>query len=165
MRDVAEAAGVALETVYSHFSSKRGLLRAVTDAAAVGDDAAVAMAERPEFKAMGQGSYTERIRAAVRLAAAVNVRTGALAKLLREAAPSDSEIAEMLQATRERQRADVATAVALITGRAPTVAERDGAWALVSPEAYLLLVEQSHWSIEQYEAWLEATLVRVIPRS
>lgn len=165
MRDVAATAGVALETVYSHFSSKRGLLRAVADAAAAGDDEPVPLAQRPEFLAMGQGRRRARLRAAARLATAVNVRTAAVAKLLRQAAPGDDEIAEMLQTTRERQRSDVATALQLILGRPPTVGERDGVWAIVSPEVYLLLVEESGWTPEQCEAWVMATLERVIPRS
>ena len=102
MRDVAAAAGVAVETVYSHFSSKRGLLRAVVDAAAVGDDAPVPLAQRPEFLAMGQGRRAARIQAAGQLAAAVQLRTAAVAKLLREGATADEGIAEMLQALRER---------------------------------------------------------------
>jgi AcrR family transcriptional regulator len=165
MREVAEAAGVALETVYSHFSSKRGLLRAVADAAVVGDDQPVPLAERPDFLAMGHGRRSERMGAAARLLTAVQVRTAAVATLLREAASADEEIAEMLRSTRERQREDVVRAIQLVVGRPPTDSERDGVWAITSPEVYLLLVEASGWSAEQYEAWIAETLERVVPRS
>jgi AcrR family transcriptional regulator len=165
MRDVAAAAGVALETVYSHFSSKAGVLRAVADAAVVGDDEPVALAERPEFVAMGEGPRSARIRAAAELVTGVQVRTAAVAELLRQAAPHDQEIAEMLHSARERQRRDVATAFELIVGRAPEPPERDGVWAVVSPEVYLLLVQESRWTPEQYEAWLTETLDTLIPRS
>ena len=165
MREVAAAAGVAIETVYSHFSSKRGLLLAVADAAVVGDDAPVPLAERAEFLAIGQGRRPARIRAAARLLTAVQVRTAAVAVLLRQAAPADAEIAELLRATRERQRVDVGRAVEMIIGRAPAPAERDGVWAIASPEVYLLLVDGSGWTPEQYEAWVADTLERVIPRS
>ena len=165
MRDIAAAAGVASETVYSHFSSKRGVLRAVTDAAAVGDDDAVPLAQRPEFLAMAKGRRPARIRAAATLLTAVQVRTAALAKLLREASPADAEIADMLHSTRERQRVDVATALRLMIGRDATPSERDGVWAVVSPEVYLLLVEESGWTPNEYEAWIATTLDRVVPRS
>jgi AcrR family transcriptional regulator len=165
MREVAAAAGVAIETVYSHFSSKRGLLLAVADAAVVGDDAPVPLAERAEFLAIGQGRRPARIRAAARLLTGVQVRTAAIAVLLRQAAPADAEIAELLHATRERQRVDVGRAVEMIIGRAPAPAERDGVWAIASPEVYLLLVDGSGWTPEQYEAWVADTLERVIPRS
>ena len=165
MRDVAASAGVALETVYSHFSSKPGLLRAVADAAAVGDDADIALANRPEFVAMGKGRRSARIGAAAKLVTAVQVRTAAVAELLRQAAPGDQEIAEMLRSTRERQRRDVSTALDLVVGRVPTPSERDGVWAVVSPEVYLLLVEESGWTPDQYEAWITKTLDLLIPRS
>jgi AcrR family transcriptional regulator len=165
MRDVAAAAGVAIETVYSHFSSKRGLLRAVADEAVVGDDAPVPLAARADFLAMGQGGRAARVRAAARVLTAVQVRTGPVARLLRQAAASDEEIAEMLRATRERQRVDVARALELVLGRAPTPSETDGAWAIASPELYLLLVDESGWTPERYETWIAETLGRVIPRS
>lgn len=165
MRDVAAAAGVALETVYSHFSSKAGVLRAVVDTAVVGDDESLPLAERAEFWAISEGPRPMRVEAAAGLLTAVQVRTAAIAKLLRQAAPADAEIAEMLQATRERQRHDVGTVLQLLIGRAPTTSERDGVWALASPEVYLLLVEESGWRPEQYESWFAEALERVVARS
>jgi AcrR family transcriptional regulator len=165
MREIAAKAGVAPETVYSHFFSKRGVLGAVADAAVVGDDAPITLAHRPEFMAIGEGRRSGRIRAAAKLVTGVHVRTAAVAKLLRQAAPDEPEIAEMLHSTRERQRRDVATALELVIGRAPTPSERDGVWAVVSPEVFLLLVEESGWTPEQYEAWIAETLGGVIPRS
>ena len=50
-------------------------------------------------------------------------------------------------------------------GRSATVAERDGLWALTSPEMYLLLVEESGWTPQQYEAWMAEALERLVPRS
>ena len=97
--------------------------------------------------------------------AAVQVRTAPVAKLLRQAAPSDAAIDEMLRSTRERQRADVAAALELMIGRPPTPVERDGVWAIASPEVYLLLVEDSGWTPDAYEAWIAETLERVVPRS
>jgi hypothetical protein len=58
-----------------------------------------------------------------------------------------------------------ATAVELIVERPPTPLERDGVWAIAGPEVYLLVVEESGWTPEQYEAWVAQTLQRVIPRS
>ncbi len=85
--------------------------------------------------------------------------------MIREAAASDEEIADELRATRERQRRDVAASAELIMGHEATETERDGLWALTSPEVYLLLVEESGWTPEQYEAWMAQTLERVVPRS
>ena len=165
MRAVARDAGVAVETLYSHFSSKRKLFDAVVDQAVVGDDAPIAVAERPEFLAMGRGRRADRLAAAASLATSINRRTAPFAKLIREAATSDEEVAGLLGATRERQRQDVGAALELIVGRPPTDDERDGAWAIVSPEVYLLLVEESGWSLDRYQQWLSDTLARTLPRA
>jgi AcrR family transcriptional regulator len=165
MRDIAREAGVATETVYSHFSSKTGLLKRVIDIAVVGDDASVPMAERPEFAAIGQGSRAKRIAQAAHVTAEVHRRTGRFARVLREAAPSDESIAEMLRSTRERQRLDIAAGAELLLGRPPTALELDGLWATLSPEVYLLLVEDSGWAVEQYQAWVAQTLECQVSKS
>jgi AcrR family transcriptional regulator len=162
MRDIAREAGVATETIYAHFSSKADLLRRVIDIAVVGDDAPTPVAGRPGFAAIGQGSRSQRIAAAARVVTAVHQRTAGFAKVLREAAPTDEAIAEELHDTRERQRLDVEAGATLLLGRPPTAAERDGLWALVSAEVYLLLVEASGWSVDQYETWVASTMDAVI---
>ena len=93
MRDIAREAGVATETIYTHFASKAELLRAAGDVAVAGDDAPVPVAERPEFVALGVGPRAERIEAAARLVTAIHVRTVGFAKAMREAAPTDETMA------------------------------------------------------------------------
>jgi AcrR family transcriptional regulator len=165
MREVATAAGVATETLYAHFSSKRALLRAVVDVAVVGDPEPVAVADRPEFTAMGRGRHADRTAAAGRLLAGIYSRSAPIARVIREAAASDDEMGDELRATRDRQRRDVEVALELMTGRQPTTSERDGVWALTSPEVYLLLVDESGWTPDQYATWMAETLERVVPRS
>src|SRR5687767_11721316 len=157
MRDIAAAAGVALETVYSHFSSKRGVLSAVVDAAVAGDDAPLALAERREFLAMGQGRRRARIRAGARMLTELYGRTAPLGKLLRQAAQAEKDIAELLSLSQEQQRRDMAAAFELMIGRPPSTVERDGGWAIASPEVYLLLIDGCGWTPEQYEAWVAQT--------
>jgi AcrR family transcriptional regulator len=163
MRDVARDAGVAVETLYSHYPSKRKLFDAVIDQAVVGDDVPVAVAERPEFLAIGTGSRADRIAAATALVTGISVRTAPFAALIREAAATDEDIAELLRAVRERQRSDVGAGLELILGRPPSDDERDGVWAIVSPEVFELLVGQSGWALDRYERWLTETLASVLP--
>lgn len=163
MRDIAREAGTATETLYSHFPSKTALLRTVIDVAVVGDEAPRPLAERPQFTALASGGRAERLAAAARLVTDIQRRTVGPAKVLREAAAGDTTIAEMLEATRARQRLDVAAALGLLIGREPSDREVDGVWALVSIEVYLLLVEVRGWSDAEYESWLAETLDQVVP--
>jgi AcrR family transcriptional regulator len=163
MRDIAREAGTATETLYSYFPSKTALLQAVIDVAVVGDEAPLAVAERPEFALLGQGSRADRIAASARLVTEIQMRTVGLGKVLREAAHGDEAIAEMLDATRERQRRDVAAGVGLMLGREATAREIDGVWAVVSIELYVLLVEVRGWSTDEYESWLTDTLGAILP--
>jgi AcrR family transcriptional regulator len=163
MRDIARAAGTATETLYAHFPSKTALLQTVIDIAVVGDEAPSPLAERPEFTALADGTRAERFAAAGRLVTAVNQRTAGFAKLIREAATGDGAMADLLEATRQRQWLDVQAAVRLLAGCDAPVRLLDGVWAVVSIEVYLLLVEVRGWSPEEYASWLAETLAVLVP--
>ena len=163
MRGIAQSAGVAVETVYSHFPSKRALLDAVIDISVVGDDHPVALADRPEFAALGTGQRSDRIAAAAHLLALVQDRTSRFARVVREAAPSDEQIHEVLRATRRRQRRDIDAAAALVVGRPLAASEVDELWVLFSPDVYLMFIEEGGWTTDRYESWAAATLSRILP--
>lgn len=162
MRDVARAAGVAVETVYSNFGSKPELLLAALDAAVVGDVQPIALADRPEFAELAEGPLQQRAATAGKLVRRICERTLGLGMALREAAASDPEVAARLAESEEQRRTSVAQAGGLVAGRRLTDTERDGLWALVSLEVYRLLVEQSAWSARRYERWIAEALVRLL---
>ena len=163
MRDIAREAGTATETLYSHFPSKSALLQAVIDVAVVGDELPLALAERPEFTVLAEGSRAERVAASARLVTDIALRAAGLVNVLREAAYGDEAIAELLDAYRARQRLDVEAALRLMLGREASEREVDSVWVVVSVEVYLMLVEARGWSAEQYESWLIDTLDAIVP--
>jgi AcrR family transcriptional regulator len=158
MRDVATAAGVAVETVYALFGSKPDLFQAAFDAAVTGDLRAVAVADRPEFLALGEMRPREAARAVARMLGRVHRDAAGLEQALREAAASDPNLGRLLAENEERRRSDVARGLELVIGRRPNPAERDGVWALGSFEVYDLLVQRSGWSPRRYEEWLADVL-------
>src|SRR4051812_9108122 len=89
---IAERAGVATETVYAGFKSKKALLRAACDFSVVGDTEPVPFIERPETQVLARGSREERMRAGVRVQWTVHSRAAGVWMALLEAAPSDPEI-------------------------------------------------------------------------
>jgi len=162
MRDVAQAAGVAVETIYARFGSKTELLSAAMDIAVVGDALPVPLSDRPEYRALGRGTLRERGQAAGRLLREIHVRTAALGRALREGAATDEELAKRLAALEQRRRVNVAEAAALITGRPADDMEVDGIWAVVSVEVYALLTQHAGWSADRYEQWVAETIVELL---
>lgn len=71
-------AGVAVETVYAGFGSKRDLLLAAVDVAVVGDDLKIPLAQRDSAIGLGVGTPSERVDKAARMSAAISTRTCAL---------------------------------------------------------------------------------------
>jgi AcrR family transcriptional regulator len=137
IKAVADRAEVSPETVYKTFGSKRSLLEAAMDFAIVGDDEAVALADRVEFMARAvTGSFEERLRAGFEFAADVHERTAGVWRAIVEAAPSDPEI-EAVRAEIERARlSDSRRFSELAIGKRGDEATLAAAWVLSGPDAY-----------------------------
>jgi AcrR family transcriptional regulator len=163
MRDIARAAGVSVETVYASFGSKADLLLAAIDVAVVGDTTPVPLDQRPEFAALGSGTRQQRARATARLVTGINQRTAGVILALREAAASDTALAQRMREREQRRRVNVEQGAALVAGRAVTPEEADGLWAVLTVEVYQLLTELRGWTPQQYEDWLAGVIDRLLP--
>ena len=162
MRDIAQAAGVAVETIYSNFGSKTELLSAVMDVAVVGDTRPIPLSARPEYAALGRGSLRERAGAAARLLRQIHHRTAALGRALREAAATDEQLARRVVELEQRRRVNVAEGLGLVAGRALSDTAADGVWAVTSMEVYDLLIRHAGWSPERYEQWMAETIANLL---
>jgi len=128
-------------TVYRLFSSKLGILKAVLDVSVGGDDAAVAMADRPQVRALLAGEDPKnQLTGFAALLREVMARVGPVHRILADAARSDEDAAALL-AEIARQRHEGQRRVARSLARAgalrPGLRERDAAdivHALASPE-------------------------------
>ncbi len=151
---VAGEAGTAVETIYSGFGSKTGLLLAATDVAIAGDDHERAVEDRPEFSKLGVGTQSDRLEAAARIITTALERAVPLMKVVQEAAASDAQAAERLASYETTRRTTVGAGLTLILGHVPSDHLVDAMWALASPDVFDKLTAERGWSTESYRSWL-----------
>ena len=162
MRDIAKAAGVAVETVYANFGSKTDLLLTAIDVGVVGDTEPVPLSQRPDFAALGVGTIDDRITAAARMLTGINQRTWGLRRALNEAAGSEPELAAKLHALERRRRDDIGQGVAIALGRPVEEDLLDGLWVVMSADVYCLLTQVGGRPADDYERWLASTIRRLL---
>lgn len=99
IRDIADHAGVAVQTIYNAFDGKPGIVNRIADMAVVGDDEPVALMERAEIEAlMGLTDPVELIERWVSFTMGIFTRFLPLLPFLREAAASEPVVAERYKA-------------------------------------------------------------------
>src|SRR5512140_2497945 len=114
---IAEHASVAVETIYSGFGSKKGLLRAALDVAVVGDTEEVPLAARPESIRLGEGPFEDRVRAGAELTARIHERSNGVWRAFIEAARADEELERVRGELEARRREEIANSLERILGR------------------------------------------------
>ena len=167
--EIARDAGVAEATVFAAFGSKRGLLMAAIGAAAGGDAAPIALIERPEVRAMlAEPDPVEALGRFVAFTGAVLARAAPLIAVVRAAAGSEPELAEMQRRGGESRWADCRTLAAALHERGQlraglgVEAATDILWVYASAELYDLLVGVRGWTAERYREWRHAALVAAL---
>ncbi|WP_327589372.1 TetR/AcrR family transcriptional regulator [Nonomuraea sp. NBC_00507] len=165
LQDIADKAGVAVQTIYFVFGNKRSLLKELVDVTIAGDDEPVATMDRPWFHAaMAAERAEEHLRAHVRGARGVLERVAPVMKVLSTAAAMDPEVAALwsydVDPRYTVQRAAADALMAKPGARAGVSAEfaADVLYTLLSPEVYLQFVEERGWRPEQWEEWIHGTL-------
>jgi AcrR family transcriptional regulator len=168
---IAERAGVAVQTVYFHFGNKRTVLKEALDVAAVGDDRPVPVLERPWLHEARTATDPNRVVALwVEASRAILDRGAPLMRVLRDAATADSDMAA-LWATNEQQRAIsyrvMAQQLADLGALKPHIQLEQAAdilFALLSLEIYLLFTTTRRWTPEQWQQWTIDTVCTALLR-
>ena len=169
IRAVAQGAGVATETVYATFGSKRQVLWHLMDISVGGDDQPVRLLDRPGPQAVLRDTDQHRqILMFSRGIADILARVAQLFEVLRVAAKDDKVLRDLLQnLIRERMENMTAFVEHLarnggLWGGMEVPAAAEIVWTMTSPDVYLLLARDRGFSKEQYAAWLEAILSRLL---
>jgi len=166
---IASAAGVSAETIYKSFGGKPGLVRAICQKALAGEGPIPAEA-RSNALQRSEPDPRVIIQGWGRLTTEVAPRVAPILLLLRAAAASDAEMAQ-LQAEMDASRLTrmthnartLATAGHLRAGvSVPQAAEV--LWTYSSPELYELLVLKRGWQLNRYGRFLaDAMIAAILP--
>lgn len=162
---VAAAAGVTARTVYVAFGSKAGLLRALWHLRLRGDAGEQPVGDRSWFLAVVEEPDPERaLRLNVHNAKLVRRRIGQLLDVIRDAAVSDAEAAELWSRIQREFYGNQRTVVAALHRRGalrPGLGVKratDLLWTLNHPDVYRLLTRERGWTPDQHERWLTDVL-------
>ena len=159
---VAERAGVAVETVYHGFGTKKQLLHEAMDVAVVGDAEPIPLAERPEWAEMQRGNRAERIAKGVALNTEIQARTARLWGAILEAARTDAEVAAVRDVNNANRAHDLKRGLELVLRKPIDGTAFDVLFALFGPEAYLVLTEARGLTRAQYETLLAETAIKLV---
>jgi AcrR family transcriptional regulator len=166
IEDIAAEAGVARPTVFTAVGPKATILRTVVDQALAGDDAPVAIAERPWWReAIEEPDAAEAVRLHAANMSRIAQRSAALMKALETAASIDPDAAEVWDRYQRQRRIGLNEFAADLTTKGATLrcdeaTMTDTMWML-APDSYLRLVRDARWPIARYEIWLADLLQRL----
>lgn len=169
IRQIADGADVAVDTVYAIFGSKPRVLTAVIDERLAGGARVGNVMDRPE--ALAVRDETDQRRQIDLLAhdlANVVARVGPVFEMLRSAASVEPQLAKVYAEMQAYRSANMARAIEWVAARGPlrVSPERavDTLWTIAAPDVARMLVELRGWSTEDYAEWLSDTLARALLR-
>ncbi|MBA2280662.1 MAG: helix-turn-helix transcriptional regulator [Acidimicrobiia bacterium] len=166
IEDIAAEAGVARPTVFSAVGPKPVILRAVVDQALAGDDAPVPIAERPWWReAIDEPDPLRSIQLYARNMCRISGRVGLVLRALETAASIDADAADVWARFQHQRRVGLNEFVVTLAHKTSALRYdentiTDTMWML-APDAYLRLVHDAGWPVEQFQAWLADLLQRM----
>jgi TetR/AcrR family transcriptional regulator, regulator of autoinduction and epiphytic fitness len=168
IRQIADRADVAWQTVYAVFGNKVAILNTVFDVAVAGDDEPVRVMDRPFAQAIrASADPVEKARLHARHMRETYERIAGIVGVIEAAAAADPEIAGLWQRLQDQRRYGMGVAAADMVQAAgeqgrtsPLPAEHaaDVLWFLTGPWAYRALVVERGWRPDEYEDWMARTI-------
>ena len=166
IRQIADAAAVAPDTVYASFGNKARLLTALLDIRlAPGGEASVL--DRPEMRRLREERDPRRfLRTFVRDYAAMSERVRPTSEVLRTAKAVEPEMAIVREEIEGHRFQFMRTVVewlgAITTLRTSVERAAQIVGALASPDVGRMLCDVQGWTSDEYAVWLEETLAETL---
>jgi AcrR family transcriptional regulator len=166
---IAAAAGVAVDTVYATFGSKREVLKSLLDVRVGGDDATIDLLDRPGPQAVrAERNQQTQLSTFARDVTEIIERVRPVDDIIRGAAAVDADVAALRVRIQESRYQSMREFVSWVAANGPLrdgLNEEDAAtilWTLTSPEVHGLLRAVRGWPAERYTAWLNDSLTRIL---
>jgi AcrR family transcriptional regulator len=166
---IAQEAGVAAETIFATFGNKRTILAQLIALAVGGDEQAVPLLDRPGPQTVLQ--ERDPVRQLQLFAEGISTileRVAPIFTIMRVAAKTELDIAEMLKNMLEERWRTLGAMVQSLAAHGPLRTGLDAAqgadivWTLTSPEVFTLLTVDRGWPRARYVAWLSDALIRLL---
>jgi AcrR family transcriptional regulator len=164
---VAQAAGVSRKTVFGAAGGKVELLKLALDWAVVGDDAPVALADRPEVERLKRETDPDAMVGGwVTMVTMIASRIAGLSEALVVAAGIDPRAHSLWQTTQAQRLSGARAFVSHLADRHGLRADltldeaADIAWVHSDPGLYHRLVVQRGWTERRFQEWLLDSITR-----
>lgn len=167
MQAIAEEAGVAVQTVYAVFGTKRELLRQLIESSVTGDDEPQPVTERAEAQAVAaEPDPRRRAELDAALSRSITERVAPIVRVIGEAAASDPELAAVMEAVKAARREEMIASARIIAGPDGLRVDDEEAaatlYVLYSPQVADMLMRDYGWTPERYEAWLARMILDAV---
>lgn len=167
MKEIAERAGVARDTVHAVFGNKAALIPAMVDLRLIPDESVANVAEGPEGQAvMNETDPVRQLELFAEFITTLNVVLRPVFTVMRSAAPSEPAVARTLDLLERNRMGNMQRYAGWFAARGPLrVSEQDAAdilFAITSPDVGHLLCEELGWSRERHAAWIASLLKRAL---
>lgn len=167
IRQIAEAAEVAVDTVYAVFGSKPRVLTAVIDERLRGGHGVGNVMERPELLTVrDEPDQRRQIELLGNAMSRIVEQVGPVFEMMRAAAAVEPAMADVYAEMQGYRLRNMTVAIGWLTSRGPLRMPDDEAaetlWALAAPDTSRQLRQHRGWSRERYAAWLTDTLTRAL---
>jgi AcrR family transcriptional regulator len=164
---IAERGGVAVQTVYAVFGSKRELLRQLIERTIVGDDDPLPITERTAAQSLAaEPDARRRAELDAAMSRSITERIAPIVRVAAEAAASDPELAAMMDSVKAARRQDMTAAARILAGPDRLRLDEEEAaatlYVLYSPQVADMLIGDYGWSPERYEKWLARMILEAV---
>jgi AcrR family transcriptional regulator len=167
MKDIADLAGVARDTVHAVFGSKARVLTALIDLRLVPDGSVASVRERPDALAVrDEVDQRKQIELFASFITGVSTQLRPVFEVLRTASAVEPEMAQVFEEMDRFRMKNMQTYAKWIAARGPlrVSTRRAGEiiWTLASPDVGRMLCDELGWTQTQHAQWLSDTLTRTL---